>query len=191
MTTLTVALALASVAVGPAAADASSGDGGLDTCLLNQLGSDSQLNSPQPGHQVFVQPNVDTLYTMGHLNLAAGPIVLHVPRIANRRYYVFQFLDPYTNTFAYVGTRTTGDGAGNYLITGPGWHGTVSKGLHQIKASYAQVWLCGRTLVNGPRDLAAVHQIQRQYQLIPLAQYRRHGLKWKPARCLRPGISGH
>lgn len=77
----------------------------LSDAPLNQLGSDSQLNSPQPGHQVFVQPNVDTLYTMGHLNLASAPIVLHVPRIANHRYYVFQFLDPYTNTFAYVGTH--------------------------------------------------------------------------------------
>ena len=154
----------------------------LSDAPVNQLGSDSQLNSPQPGHQVFVQPNVDTLYTMGHLNLKSGPLVLHVPRIANRRYYVFQFLDPYTNTFAYVGTRTTGDGAGSYLITGPGWRGKVPKGLHQVKSSYEQVWLCGRTLVNGPHDLAAVHAIQRKYQLIPLAQYRRHGLKWKPPR---------
>jgi hypothetical protein len=154
----------------------------LSDAPLNRLGSDSQLNSPQPGHQVFVQPNVDTLYTMGHLNLTAGPIVLHVPRVANHRYYVFQFLDPYTNTFAYVGTRTTGDGAGSYLITGPGWHGTVPKGVHQIRSSYERVWLCGRTLVNGARDLAAVHRIQKQYRLIPLGQFRRHGLKWKPPR---------
>jgi hypothetical protein len=154
----------------------------LSDAPVNQLGSDSQLNSPQPGHQVFVQPNVDTLYTMGHLNLASGPIVLHVPRVANHRYYVFQFLDPYTNTFAYVGTRTTGDGAGNFLISGPGWHGRVPKGVHQIKSSYELVWLCGRTLVNGPADLAAVHKLQKKYRLIPLAQYRRHGLKWKPPK---------
>jgi hypothetical protein len=154
----------------------------LSDAPLNDLGSDSQLNSPQPGHQVFVQPNVDTLYTMGHLDLTRGPLVLHVPRIAHGRYYVFQFLDPYTNTFAYVGTRTTGDRAGSYLITGPGWHGKVPKGLHRISSSYERIWLCGRTLVNGPRDLAAVHKIQREYQLIPLARYRKHGLKWKPGK---------
>ncbi len=54
--------------------------------------------------------------------------------------------------------------------------------MQRIAASYDQVWICGRTLVNGPADLAAVHRIQKRYQLIPLADYLKHGLKWKPSR---------
>ena len=46
---------------------------------------------------MFVAPNNDTLYTMAHLDLHKGPLVLHVPKIAHHRYYVFEFLDPYTN----------------------------------------------------------------------------------------------
>ena len=42
----------------------------------------------------------------------------------NDRYYSVQFTDPATNTnFAYVGKRTTGTHAGEYLITGPRWGG--------------------------------------------------------------------
>jgi hypothetical protein len=147
---------------------------------VNQFGSDAQLNTPQPGHSVFVQPNVDTLYTMARLDLTATALVMHVPRITGHRYYVMQFLDPYTNTFAYVGTRTTGDGAHSFLITGPNWTGTVPRGMTEITSPYDLAWICGRTLVNGPADLPAVHAIQKQYRLIPLAKYRRYGLAWKP-----------
>ena len=63
--------------------------------------------------------NHDTLLTVGWLDLSKGPLVLHVPDM-NDRYYSVQFTDPSKNTiFAYVGTRTTGTQAGDYLITGP------------------------------------------------------------------------
>lgn len=63
--------------------------------------------------------NRDTLMAAGWLDLRKGPQLLHVPDAADR-YYSVQFTDPSTNVnFAYVGTRTTGTQAGNYLITGP------------------------------------------------------------------------
>ena len=52
--------------------------------------------------------NRDTLLTVGWLDLAKGPLVLHVPNMSGR-YYSVQFTDPSNNTnFAYVGKRTTG-----------------------------------------------------------------------------------
>jgi hypothetical protein len=42
-----------------------------------------------------------------------------VPDTAGR-YYVMQFMDFYTNNFAYVGKRTTGTAAGSYAVVGPG-----------------------------------------------------------------------
>ena len=63
--------------------------------------------------------NRDTLITIGWLDLSKGPQVLHVPDM-NGRYYSVQFTNPSNNTvFAYVGRRTTGTEAGDYLITGP------------------------------------------------------------------------
>src|SRR5690349_10639317 len=73
-----------------------------------------------------VAPNNDTLYSTAWLDLATGPLVLHVPQI--RRYHTFQFLDAYTNNFAYVGTRVTGAAGGDFLIHGPGWKGSAPAG---------------------------------------------------------------
>ena len=49
----------------------------LSDAPVNQLGNARQLATA--AHQVFVQPNNDTLYTMGHLNLTHTALVLHVP----------------------------------------------------------------------------------------------------------------
>jgi hypothetical protein len=93
-----------------------------------------------------------------------------------------QFLDPYTNDFAYVGTRTTGDGGGNWAITGPGFHGRLPSGVKRIRSRYNLVWLSGRTLVYGKSDLPAVHKVQNGYKLIPLKAFERFGLNWSPPR---------
>lgn len=152
----------------------------LSDAPLNEFGSARELANAT--NQVIVQSNNDTLYTMGHLNLSRGPLVLHVPRVAHHRYYTIEFIDPYTNVFHYVGTRATGDGRGDYAITGPRWHGRLPRGLRRIRSAYDRVWLAGRTLVDGPRDLPAVHRVQNGYRLIPLAAFRRLGLRYRAPR---------
>ena len=67
----------------------------------------------------IVSPNSDTLYCIIQFDLKKEPIVFVVPPIDADRYYTFQFLDAYTNDFAYVGTRATGSNGGTYLIAGP------------------------------------------------------------------------
>ena len=61
----------------------------------------------KPSDRTIVVPNVDTLYSIAHLDLGRGPVVLSHPAMG-RRYFSFQFLDPYTNTIGYVGRRATG-----------------------------------------------------------------------------------
>jgi hypothetical protein len=155
----------------------------LSDAPVNELGSARQLANAS--NQVIVQPNNDTLYTMGHLDLGKGALVLHINAIPGRRYFSFEFLDPYTNVFHYIGTRTTGDGAQTYVITGPSFHGLVPRGLPRIRSPHELAWLVGRTLVNGPSDLAAVHRVQDGYRLLPLAEYEQHGLDWTPPRPTR------
>jgi hypothetical protein len=144
---------------------------------VNQFGNARILADAR--ERVIVQPNNDTLYSLAHLDLSRTALVLHVPAIAHHRYFAFEFLDPYTNVFAYVGTRTTGQGGGTFLITGPRFRGRVPNGMRRIRSPYARTWLVGRTLVLGAGDLAAAHRIQNAYALIPLAAYARHGLSWR------------
>jgi len=115
--------------------------------------------------------NHDTLSTTGWLDLSKGAQVLHVPDMAGR-YYSVQFTDPSKNTnFAYVGKRTTGTQAGDFLITGPGWNGTVPQGLKQISAPNNAVLLIGRVLVENDGDLATAYDLSKQIQVTPLGHW--------------------
>jgi hypothetical protein len=122
--------------------------------------------------------NHDTLMTAGVLDLSKGPQVLHVPDMAGR-YYSVQFTDPSKNTnFAYVGKRTTGTQAGDYLITGRGWKGQlpsgdkVPSGMQQIASPNNSVLVFGRVLVESDRDVAAAYALAKQIQLTPLSAWR-------------------
>jgi hypothetical protein len=109
--------------------------------------------------------NRDTLITIGWLDLSQGPRHMRVPDMAGR-YYSVQFTDPSNNTnFAYVGKRTTGTEAGDYLITGPGWKGQVPSGVTQIASPNNSVLVIGRVLVSGDSDLSMAHELASQIQL--------------------------
>jgi hypothetical protein len=114
--------------------------------------------------------NHDTLYIGGWLDLSKGPQVLHVPAMAGR-YYSVQFTDPSDGTdFAYVGTRTTGTQAGDYLVSGPSWKGTVPQGMKQISSPNNSVLVIGRVLVASDSDTPTAYNLARQVQLTPLSQ---------------------
>jgi hypothetical protein len=111
--------------------------------------------------------NVDTLYSGGWLDLKKKPLVLHVPDM-NGRYYSVQFTDPRDGTdFAYVGRRTTGTKAGDYLVTGPGWSGSVPPGMKQISSPDNRVLVIGRVLVQNDNDLATASNLSKQITLTP------------------------
>lgn len=119
--------------------------------------------------------NRDTLMTAGWLDLSKGPQVLYVPDMAGR-YYSVQFTDPSKNTnFAYVGKRTTGTKAGDYLITGPGWKGQAPSGITQISSPNNSVLVFGRVLVESDSDLPTAYDLSKQIQLTPLSG-------WQPSQ---------
>jgi hypothetical protein len=149
---------------------------------INQVGNQRVLTTPANQSREIVGPSNSTLYSNAHLDLSRGPIVLHVPAVPNHRYYAWEFLDPYLNVFHYVGTRTTGDGAGNYVIVGPHFKGRLPAGLPRIRSAYNHIWLFGRTLVYGKSDLARAHRIQDGYKVIPLRAFEHVHLSYKPPR---------
>ena len=135
---------------------------------MNTLGSARAF--PTADMRVVVRPNVDTLYSPGYLDLTKEPMVLSVPDTGGR-YYLLPMLDMWTDVFASPGWRTTGTQAGNFLVTPPGWSGTVPDGFTQIEAPTPYVWIIGRTKTDGPTDYDAVHKIQEGYRITPLSQW--------------------
>jgi hypothetical protein len=120
--------------------------------------------------------NHDTLLTGGVLDLAKGPLVLHVPDFAGR-YYSVQFTNPFNVDFAYVGTRVTGTRAGDYLITGPAWKGRVPRGMGRISSPSNSVLVIGRILVYSNSDLATAHRLAKEIQIVPPAARTDGGLE--------------
>jgi hypothetical protein len=115
--------------------------------------------------------NRDTLPTVGCLDLSKGPQVLHVPEMAGR-YYSVQFTDLSTNTiFAYVGKRTTGTEAGDYLVSGPGWKGTMPQGMAQISSPNNSVLVLGRVFVESDCDLPTAYNLAKEIRLTSLSRW--------------------
>jgi hypothetical protein len=110
--------------------------------------------------------NHDTLLTAGVLDLRDGPQVLHVPGMSGR-YYSVQFTAPNNTIFAYVGKRTTGTQAGDYLITRPGWKGQVPSGMKQISSPTNSVFVIGRVIVHSDSDLPTAYALTTQIQIVP------------------------
>jgi hypothetical protein len=119
-----------------------------------------------PENRTIVAPNVDTLYSIAHLDLGDGPVVLGHPDMGSR-YFVFQLLDPYTNTVAYVGSRTTGSKAGRFAITWTGAPGAAPEGTTPITVEHRRIWIIGRTLAGDRADQLAANGLMRQYRLTP------------------------
>jgi hypothetical protein len=148
------------------------GDGPIP---VNTLYTESQALFADPLHPPASAPklattgvNRDTLITIGWWDLGKGPQILHVPDMAGR-YYSVQFTDPSKNTnFAYIGKRTTGTEAGDYLITGPGWKGSVPQEMTQISSPNNSVLVAGRVFVESESDLPTAYNLAKQIQVVPL-----------------------
>ncbi|HVL76389.1 MAG TPA: DUF1254 domain-containing protein [Noviherbaspirillum sp.] len=117
-----------------------------------------------PRHRQVVTPNNDTLYTNAWLDLSEGPVIVTAPA-SGARYYVLGLLDMYTNPFGYIGTRTTGNDAGRFLLHGPNWNASVPAGVTPLACPTDAVWIIGRVMVNDETDLAAAHAFQDGFSL--------------------------
>ncbi len=125
-----------------------------------------------PADTAFVTPNSDTPYSFAGLDLRAEPVVITIPKMEKNRYFVFQLMDLYTFNFAYIGSRTTGNDGGTYLIAGPGWNGEAPNGISKtFRAETQFVNVVGRTQLFNPADLPNVKRIQAGYKIQPLHEF--------------------
>jgi hypothetical protein len=137
---------------------------------VNTLYTEPRISSASPTGSLMGTGTDDVLYVAGWLDLKNGPQVLHVPDMADR-YYSVQFTDPSTSAnFAYVGKRATGTRAGDYLLSGPDWKGTVPNGMTQISTPHNSVLAIGRVYVASESDQLTAYALAKQVQLAPLRQ---------------------
>ena len=126
------------------------------------------LNTPRvytPDDKTVQTPNSDTPYSMIGMDLRAEPLVITVPPIDKERYFSIQLIDAYTHNFDYIGSRTTGNDGGSFLIAGPDWNGETPKGVKKVIRSETGFALAlYRTQLFNPADLDDVKKVQAGYR---------------------------
>ncbi len=139
-------------------------------CPLNQIMNIPRVYTPE---DTTVQtPNSDTPYSFAGLDLRAEPIVLTIPPIEKDRDFSVQLIDMYTFNFDYIGSRTTGNDGGTFMIAGPNWNGDVPQGIKKVVRCETEFAIAlYRTQLFNPEDLPNVEKIQAEYKLQPLHEF--------------------
>ncbi len=131
---------------------------------FNEKSCEARVFTPED--KAIVTPNSDTPYCMYWLDIRNEPIVLSVPEMEKDRYYSFQLIDLYTHNFGYLGTLSTGNKAGKFLIAKEGWKGEKPEGITDIIYSETDLFfVVVRTQLIDANDLANVKAIQDEYQI--------------------------
>jgi hypothetical protein len=119
-----------------------------------------------------VTPNSDTPYSLLWLDLRAEPIVLSVPAMEKSRYYSIMLCDGNTYNYGYIGSRATGNEAGDYMVAGPDWKGETPPGIKKVFRSGTQFSAAPyRTQLFNPADMPNVVKIQAGYKVQPLSAF--------------------
>jgi hypothetical protein len=125
-----------------------------------------------PADKAVVSPNSDTPYSLMWMDLRAEPVVLCVPEIEKKRYYSIQLQDLNTYNFGYIGSRTTGNGGGCFLISGPDWRGETPTGINKaFRSGAGYAMTIYRTQLFNPADLDNVKRIQAGYKVQLLSKF--------------------
>jgi hypothetical protein len=132
-----------------------------------------------------ITPNSDTPYSFAWLDLRAEPMVISVPAVEKSRYYVVQLVDGSTYNYGYIGSRATGNEAGDYMVVGPEWQGETPSGIKKVFRSGTQFSVTGiRTQLFTADDMPNVIAVQAGYRVQPLSAYLR-----RPAPPAAPAIA--
>ncbi len=145
-------------------------DSGQFKAPFNEIFNEARVFTPED--TAIITPNSDTPYSFLWMDLRAEPIVLSVPAIEKKRYYAVMLEDGNTFIYGYIGSRTTGHEAGEYMVAGPDWQGETPPGIKKVFRSTTQFSLAGyRTQLFGPDDMPNVVKIQSGYKVQHLSAY--------------------
>ena len=120
----------------------------------------------------IVTSNSDTPYSFLWMDLRAEPLVLSVPAVETGRYFAVQLEDGNTFNFGYIGSRATGNEAGDFMVVGPDWKGEKPAGIKKMFRSSTAFAIAGyRTQLFNPEDMPNVVKVQSGYKVQPLSAF--------------------
>lgn len=123
-------------------------------------------------------PNNVSIDAYAAADLTNEPVVLRVPPVNEKRWYIVQIGDYYDQVVYNVG-GSKGAEPGLFLITGPDYHGSVPAGMNQIKVRTRLAVVANRVFVNGEADLPDARAVQQGVNLLPLSVFQKQGLRFE------------
>jgi hypothetical protein len=136
----------------------------------NQIWNSARVYTP--ADTAIQTPNSDTPYSFVGADLRSEPLVLTVPAMEKERYFSVQLIDYYTFNFDYIGTRTSGNGGGSFVLAGPGWKGDAPKGVEKVfRCETELAFPTYRTQLFNPGDIDNVKKVQAGYKVQPLSAF--------------------
>ncbi|AGE54668.1 hypothetical protein PBCVKS1B_492L [Paramecium bursaria Chlorella virus KS1B] len=119
----------------------------------------------------IITPNSDTPYSMVWLDMRDEPIIISVPEVKDR-YYSVQMVDSNTYNYGYIGSRTTGDKPGDYMISFGKIPDKLPHGIVKVyKSNTPLSLLIFRTQLFNAADMKNVIKIQNGYKVRTLSEY--------------------
>jgi hypothetical protein len=158
-------------------------DSGQFKAPFNEINNEARVFTYKD--TAVITPNSDTPYSILWMDLRAEPIVLSVPAVEKSRYFSVMLCDGNTFNYGYIGSRATGNEAGDYLVVGPDWKGETPPGIKKVFRSSTQFSAAAyRTQLFNAADMPNVIKVQAGYKAQPLSVY----LK-QPAPAALPAIA--
>jgi hypothetical protein len=125
-----------------------------------------------------ITPNNDTIYLRAFLDLRKEPIILVIPPMGDRQYWV-PVSDMWHDFDASLSWDTVGARGGAFALCAPGWQGVLPENVKRVDMGTPIIWTLPRIAVDGDADLLAAVALQKQFRLVPLSQ-------WGAASVARP-----
>ncbi|MGY3395286.1 hypothetical protein ACVWW6_007877 [Bradyrhizobium sp. USDA 3311] len=136
---------------------------------INQFGRMKGYVSPD--FKDVVRISVNSVWSFAVLDLDKEPLVASHPDTKGR-YIVLQLMNMWTDDFGSIGSRTTGTGAGKFLVAGPKWNGTAPSDIKDVyRCPTRFAWLLVQMSAAGPQDFPEIHALQDQLLITPLSAW--------------------
>jgi hypothetical protein len=128
----------------------------------------------------IVLPNRDLVFSIAWLDLRLGPVVLTSLQTDN--YYMTSLIDAWSNVFATLGTRATGNAEHRYVISGPQWIGTTPAQYTHIASPTNLACIVAQTSLD---DVSQTHALASLHDHLGLEPMGDGALQLEPASVLR------
>jgi hypothetical protein len=123
-------------------------------------------------------PNNVSIDGYAAAELATEPVVVTVPSVSEKRWYIVQIGDYYDQVVYNIG-GSKGPEPGLFLITGPDYQGAIPAGMKQIRVRTQLAVVANRVFVSGEPDLPGAREVQQGTSLLPLSVFLKQGLRFE------------